>query len=48
MSKEHYPAKSVGNFDIVNFDLIKSIDFIRSPEINKIIQLRVNQGEKKR
>ncbi|MTC87241.1 hypothetical protein, partial [Streptococcus uberis] len=47
MSEEHYPAKNVGNFDIVNFDLIKSIDFIRSPEINQIVQLRVNQGEKK-
>lgn len=47
MSEEHYPAKSVGNFDIVNFDLIKSIEFTMSPEINKIIQLRINKGERK-
>ena len=47
MSEEHYPAKSVGNFDIVNFDLIKSIEFTISPEINKIIQLRINKGERK-
>lgn len=45
MSEEHYPARSVGNDDIVAVDLAKTIDMLLSNEIkNKIIN-RVENGE---
>lgn len=28
MSEEHYPARSVGNYDIGGFDLIKFIELL--------------------
>ena len=31
----------------LNQSIIKSIEFTISPEINKIIQLRINKGERK-
>ena len=36
MSEEHYPARSVGNDDIVAVDLAKTIDMLLSNEIRHI------------
>lgn len=45
MSEEHYPAKSVGNEDIVKFDIFKSIDLLMSKEFHKEIKNRNQYGE---
>lgn len=46
MSAEHYPAKSVGNNDIIALDFLKMVETIQSPEIHKEIKNRVSRGEK--
>ena len=35
MSEEHYPARSVGNEDIVSLDTIKMFDSFQSEEMRK-------------
>lgn len=45
MSEEHYPAKSVGNDDIGNFDLIKFFDIFDSESTKNDIYQRLKQGE---
>ena len=35
MSEEHYPAKSVGNDDVVAFDIVKMFDSFQSEELHK-------------
>ena len=45
MSEEHYPAKSVGNDDIGNFDLTKFIDIFDSESIKEDIYQKLKQGE---
>lgn len=45
MSEEHYPARSVGNEDIVELDIIKMFDTISSDEIKGKIKERINSGE---
>lgn len=45
MSEEHYPAKSVGNDDIGNFDLTKFIDIFYSESIKEDIYQKLKQGE---
>lgn len=37
MSDEHYPARSVGNEDIVAFDIVKAMDVIQSKEFRNEI-----------
>ena len=38
MSAEHYPAKSVGNKDIIALDFPNMVETIQSPEIHKEIK----------
>lgn len=45
MSEEHYPAKSVGNNDIVSLDLVKVFDFFQSQDEHKKFLQRLNNGE---
>lgn len=45
MSEEHYPARSVGNNDIVALDIIKLFDSFRSPAIHNEILMRTANGE---
>ena len=45
MSEEHYPARSVGNDDIVAVDISKTIDTLLSKEIRNNIINRVEHGE---
>lgn len=45
MSDEHYPARCVGNEDIVALDLIKLFDFFLSNDTSSEIQSRVDKGE---
>ena len=45
MSEEHYPARSVGNNDIVAVDISKTIDTLLSNETRKNILNRVEHGE---
>lgn len=45
MSEEHYPAKSVGNNDIVAINIVKILDLFRSSELANEIQHRINNGE---
>lgn len=44
MSEEHYPARSVGNEDIVLLDIVKMIDFFQTAGMKKI-EKRYLQGE---
>ena len=44
MSREHYPAKSVGNEDIVSLDIVKMIDTFHPNQLQKI-KLRMSKGE---
>ncbi|MGT2820191.1 hypothetical protein [Streptococcus intermedius] len=46
LSAEHYPAKSVGNNDIIALDFTKMIDTIQSPIIHNVINKQVIKGEK--
>lgn len=43
MSEEHYPARSVGNEDIVLLDIVKMIDFFQTAGMKKI-EKRYLQG----
>lgn len=45
MSEEHYPARSVGNEDIVKLDVIKMFDLFQSEEDRKRIENRLSNGE---
>lgn len=38
MSEEHYPARSVGNEDIVAFNITKMLDFFQSEEMKEKIE----------
>lgn len=44
MSEEHYPARSVGNEDIVLLDIVKMIDFFQTAGMKKI-EKRYLQGK---
>lgn len=44
MSEEHYPARSVGNEDIVLLDIIKMIDFFQTDGMKRF-EKRYLQGE---
>ena len=41
MSEEHYPAKSVGNNDIVLFDIVKMLDNLMSQKFYENISTKV-------
>lgn len=43
MSEEHYPAKSVGNNDIVLLDVAKMLDDLSLPEFHENIARKVSQ-----
>lgn len=45
MSEEHYPARSVGNEDIVALDIIKMFDSLQSDEIHKDVSKKLSVGE---
>lgn len=45
MSEEHYPARSVGNEDIVAFNIIKAFDTLQSEEMRKMIRNKLSEGE---
>ena len=45
MSDEHYPARCVGNEDIVAFDIIKMFDMIESNEIHNEIYQKRSEGK---
>lgn len=45
MSEEHYPARSVGNEDIVALDIIKMFDSFQSKEIHNDVLKRLSDGE---
>lgn len=45
MSDEHYPARSVGNEDIVAFDIMKMIDLAESKEASNEIMKRLENGD---
>lgn len=45
MSEEHYPARSTGNEDIVQLDLMKMIDSLQSSELRLEISKRLSAGE---
>lgn len=45
MSEEHYPARSVGNEDIVALDLIKMFDSFQSDKMKERIENRQYNGE---
>lgn len=45
MSEEHYPARSVGNENIVKLDLIKMINSLQSQELYLEVEKRNNCGE---
>lgn len=44
MSEEHYPARSVGNEDIVLLDIVKMLDSFQTVGMKKI-EKRYLQGE---
>lgn len=46
MSEEHYPAKSVGNNDIVLFDIVKMLDNLMSQKFYENISTKVSQQGK--
>lgn len=45
LSEEHYPARSVGNDDIVAFDIIKMMDSMRFGEIQRYAMKPENLGK---
>lgn len=45
MSEEHYPARSVGNEDIVALDIVKMFDSFQSKEMRKSIHNKLTCGE---
>lgn len=45
MSEEHYPAKSVGNDDIVAIDIVKMLDFFLEKDTTKYINKRIISEE---
>lgn len=45
MSEEHYPAKSVGNDDIVGFDIIKMVDSFQSGAALEDVLKGIAQGK---
>lgn len=45
MSEEHYPAKSVGNEDIIKLDIVKMMDSLMSADFRQQVSSRVEQGE---
>lgn len=45
MSEEHYPARSVGNVDIVALDIVKMIDSFQSVEMQNDVLKRLSDGE---
>lgn len=45
MSEEHYPAKSVGNEDIVELDIIKMFDSFQDEKMHNEIRKRYEKGE---
>lgn len=45
MSEEHYPAKSVGNEDIIALDIVKMFDSFQSKVMRKEIQKSLNNGK---
>ncbi len=46
MSDEHYPARSVGNEDIIALDIIKMIDMFPSGKLYDVINKEQNNGQK--
>ena len=45
MSEEHYPARSVGNDNIIKLNIVKMIDYFSSDELYKRVEKRISQGE---
>lgn len=45
MSEEHYPARSVGNEDIVAFNITKMLDFLQSEELQERVENNPLNGE---
>ena len=45
MSEEHYPARSVGNEDIVALNIVKMLDSFQSEEIRERIKTKLSDGE---
>lgn len=45
MSEEHYPARSVGNEDVVAVDIVKMFDSLQSEEMKRRIENRLCNGE---
>lgn len=45
MSEEHYPARSVGNEDVVALNVIKMIDVLQSNEITRRIENNPSKGK---
>ena len=44
MSEEHYPAKSVGNDDVVAVDIVKMLDTMQSGAIMKKAADNIKRG----
>ena len=44
MSEEHYPARSVGNEDIVALDLVKMFDSFQSEETRRKLINKLSTG----
>ena len=45
ISEEHYPAKSVGNNDIVKLDIVKMIDTLQTAQSSNMIKENLNNGK---
>ena len=45
MSEEHYPARSVGNEDIVALNITKMLDSLQSEKMRERIRKRLSSGE---
>ncbi len=45
MSEEHYPARSVGNEDIVALNIVKMFDSFQSEEMRKRVENKLSNGE---
>ena len=45
MSEEHYPAKSVGNDDVVALDIVKMFDIFQTEELRKEILKDIKNGK---
>ena len=46
MSEEHYPAKSVGNNEIVHLDIVKMMDSFMSEDFRQQVLSKAERGEK--